>query len=127
MKKIYLAQLGNNVVWNGMCKHYVHEGRNILSFRFTRDNEGILEILAEQKEACEKVDGDYECCMSIRQFGTEKCDSDIEKEWKEEIEIYEINNALHSFVHIEGIWFRMLIDTAEDFSDFAFDKHPNDR
>lgn len=119
MEKIYLAQLQNDKVWNGMCKHYVYEGRNILSFRFIFKDEGILEIMAEKKEASENVIGDYECHMSVRQFGTEKCDSDIETEWKEKIEIYEANKALQSFVHVEGILFSLLIDTIEDFSDFC--------
>lgn len=74
MQKIYLARLINGKEWRGICKHYVYEGKNILSFRFIRESEGILEVLAEQKEACEKIAGDYDCCLSIRQFGTEKGD-----------------------------------------------------
>lgn len=120
MQKIYVARLeGGSGIWKGMCKQYVYEGKNILSFRFICRDKGILEILAEQKELSEEIVGVYECVNSIRQFGTEKCDDDIEREWKEKIEISEEDHILSSFVHIEGITFFMEIDTSEDFSDFC--------
>lgn len=117
-KQIYVATLTNNVEWKGICKHYMHDGKNIFSIRLMRVGKGILEIVAEQKEASEKIEGFYRCKLSTRQFGTEKYET--EAEWEEEIEfLFTDSGLLLASVCIENNPYTLRVDTAEDFSDFC--------
>lgn len=120
MEKLYFAKLtrveiGGSYEWKGMCKHYVEDGKQRLTFRFIRPYDTIVEILAEPKEAPtshmmrtysphkrsimieqektkpgEKVEGYYHCYMLVRKLDTECDPADFFDEDNENVSYQEI-------------------------------------
>ncbi len=98
----------------GLCRYYVHEGKDVMSFQFFLNGD-IFEMLAETQESI--APEVCKCHMSMRQKDTEK--HETYAEWEANLRVCKNCVDGVEITVVEGSEIQISVNTNFDFTDFC--------